>query len=47
MQLKILSLEERDFGKYYCRARNKLGSDSDVAILSGKQISIKLCKTIK
>ena len=35
MQLKILMLEERDFGKYSCRARNNLGSDSDVAILSG------------
>ena len=35
MQLRIMTLESNDFGRYHCKARNELGSDSDVVLLSG------------
>lgn len=36
--LRILTVEKRQYGKYYCRAANKLGSDEASVELFGKHI---------
>jgi neuronal growth regulator 1 len=35
LSLRIKLIEPEDFGKYACRAVNKLGDDEEVTILSG------------
>ena len=44
MQLRIMSLEKTDFGRYHCKAKNNLGTDSDQAVLIGK-VKFHTCLT--
>ena len=38
LSLRILLIEETDFGEYRCEAENRLGKDSENMFLSGLQI---------
>ena len=44
MQLRIMSLEKTDFGRYHCKAKNNHGTDSDQAELIGK-VKFHTCLT--
>lgn len=41
LSLRIKMIGHDDFGKYICRASNKLGKDEELVILSGKHNSLK------
>ena len=40
--LRILTVEKRQYGKYYCRAANKLGNDEASVELFGKEMIINV-----
>ncbi len=41
--LRILTAEKRQYGQYYCRAANKLGSDQASVELFGMAMSFYIC----
>ena len=40
ISLRIRNLQDQDFGKYTCEAKNKYGRDSEIMILYGMYIAV-------